>query len=612
MMTERTSATTENSSADNVPGVLNIAGYRFVTLDDLPARREALRKLTRELQLKGTILLSPEGINLVLAGSANSVEAFLMWLRGEAAFAGMAVKESWTNDQPFQRMLVRLKKEIIAFGEDQIDPRVRTSQKLKATQLKQWLDQGKPVHLLDVRNDYEIKLGTFHSAHPIGVESFRDLPKAVESLPDKWRSEPVVMFCTGGIRCEKAGPYLEQQGFQHVYQLDGGILKYFEDVGGEHYDGECFVFDRRVAVRADLCESETLQCFACQAPLDIDDQQSEHYVVGESCPYCYESPEEKARQRRRERHDMLAQVTSPLPGSIPYDNIRPINVPLKFDKERLLDCLDGVHPHVGRDVWEGLCRDGRICFNGQPVTPDRTVMAGERYENWIPMTVEPDVACDVGILDEDDALIIVNKPAPLPIHPCGRFNRNTLIYWLNKVYAPQVIRVAHRLDANTSGVMLLTRQRWVASKVQPTFARGEVTKTYLARVIGIPKQDRFEVDVSISREPDAGGFRRVQADGLPSRTEFTVLKRLEDGTSLLQVEPKTGRTNQIRLHCWHLSMPIVGDTAYLPDHQFGRRQTLLPSDPPMCLHAWKLALRHPVTNDHRLWEAPPPAWATGE
>ncbi|MEO1972932.1 MAG: sulfurtransferase [Pirellulaceae bacterium] len=609
MMTEQTTPSTDARSTEPLDRVLNIAAYRFVTLHDLPSRREQLRALSNELQLKGTILISPEGINLFLAGSEKSIEAFLVALRSDAPYADMMVKQSWTSYQPFKRMLVRLKKEIIAFGVHQVDPRVATSQKLQAKQLKEWLDQGQPVHLLDVRNDYEIKLGTFHAAHSIGVENFRDFPKAVESLPDKWRSEAVVMFCTGGIRCEKAGPYLEQQGFKDVYQLDGGILKYFEDVGGDHYDGECFVFDRRVAVGPDLCESETEQCFACQAPLSLDDQQSKKYVVGESCPYCFESPDEQAWRRRGERQEMLLQVTSPLPGSIPYDNIRPINVPLKFDKHRLLDCLDGVHPHVGRDTWDALCRDGRIRFNGQAVNSDRIVVAGERYENCIPMTTEPDVSSGVQILDEDETLIVVNKPAPLPIHPCGRFNRNTLIYWLNHVYAPQVIRVAHRLDANTSGVMLLTRQRWVASQVQPIFARGEVAKTYLARVSGVPQQNQFAVEAPISREPDAGGFRRIDENGLPARTEFTVLKRLDDGTSLLRVVPKTGRTNQIRLHCWHIGTPIIGDNAYLEGHQFGTRQTLLPSEPPMCLHAWKLGLRHPVTNDDREWVAPPPAWA---
>jgi RluA family pseudouridine synthase len=591
------------------PRILNIAAYKFVDLDDLSARRIRIRGLASECALRGTILLSSEGVNMFLAGTQEGVEKFLSSLGEDPQLTALEVKRSWTDYQPFNRMLVRLKTEIIAFGVESVDPRQRTSPKLNAGELKQWLDEGRKVHLLDVRNDYEVNVGTFDAAHPIGVDHFRDFPAAVEALPAEWREEPVVMFCTGGIRCEKAGPFMEQQGFEQVFQLNGGILKYFEEVGGAHYDGDCFVFDQRVAVNTDLVETDVKQCFVCQNVLTLEEQKSEMYVEGGSCPDCYESPEVVALRLRQEHQEQLAAVTSPLPGSIPYDNVRPICVPKKFDHATLLDCLDGVQSHVGRDVWESLCLQERIRFNDQPVTPDRHVRAGERYENWIPMTTEPDVATHVEILDEDEAIIVVDKPAPLPVHPSGRYNRNTLVYWLNQVYAPQVVRVGHRLDANTSGVMLLTRQRWAASVVQPMFGRGEAKKVYLARVLGTCADDEFICEAPISREPNKGGFRRIETGGLESRTEFRVLERLNDGTTLLQVEPKTGRTNQIRLHCWHLGVPILGDTAYLPDHQFGQRQTLLPSDPPMCLHAWKLGLNHPVSNEPREWEAPRPDWA---
>ena len=591
--------------------ILNIAAYKFVDLDDLPSLRVRLRALTTDLGLLGTILLSPEGVNMFLAGEPGPVEQFLNQLAQDPKFVELDVKRSWTEYQPFNRMLVRLKQEIIAFGVDSVDPRERTSPKLTAVELKQWLDDGRTVHLLDVRNDYEVNVGTFDAAHPVGIDHFREFPQAIQSLPNEWREEPVVMFCTGGIRCEKAGPFMEQQGFEQVFQLEGGILKYFEEVGGAHYDGDCFVFDQRVAVGPDLAETDAKQCFVCQTVLTLEDQLSEKYVVGQSCSFCYESPEKVAQRERRDHQDRLAEVTATLPGSIPYDNVRPICVPRKFDHATLLDCLDGVHPHVGRDVWERACLDGRIRYNEIPAQPDRPVRAGERYENWIPMTTEPDVATNVEILDEDETLIVVNKPAPLPIHPSGRFNRNTLVYWLNQVYEPQVVRVAHRLDANTSGVMLLTRQRWAASLVQPMFARGEAAKLYLARVLGTPMDDKFTCQAPISREPDRGGFRRIEPGGLESRTEFTVLERLDDGTTLLQVEPKTGRTNQIRLHCWSLGIPIMGDTAYLPDMKFGKRQTLLPTDTPMCLHAWKLGLTHPVSGEPKEWEAPRPNWANG-
>lgn len=228
--------------------IVNIAAYKFTPLAELPQLRAALRELTRLLGLKGTILLSPEGINFFLAGARTAVGEFLTALQADPQVGVLDIKESYTEHQPFGRMLVKLKREIIAFGVEGIDPSRRTSPKLPAKQLKQWLDEGRPVTLLDVRNDYEVAMGTFANAEAIGVAHFREFPKAVDALPDDRKQETVVMFCTGGIRCEKAGPYMERAGFANVFQLEGGILKYFEECGAAHYTGECFVFDDRVAV----------------------------------------------------------------------------------------------------------------------------------------------------------------------------------------------------------------------------------------------------------------------------------------------------------------------------------------------------------------------------
>ena len=206
--------------------VVNIAAYKFVTLDRLEERRTVLRALTERLGLKGTILLSEEGINSFLAGSRQAIDEYLSTLRQEPEFADIEVKESLSDDQPFSRMLVRIKKEIIAFGVDGIDPREKTSKRITAKELKQWYDEGREFTILDTRNDYEIELGTFKNAIPAGVNHFRDFPEAVEKLPEEFQDRPVVTFCTGGIRCEKAGPFMEQAGFRDIYQLDGGILKY--------------------------------------------------------------------------------------------------------------------------------------------------------------------------------------------------------------------------------------------------------------------------------------------------------------------------------------------------------------------------------------------------
>ncbi len=269
---------------------VNISAYKFTPLDDLPVWRERLLEVCRAGDLRGTILLSVEGINLFVAGTRSQIDALLATLRSIPGLADLTPKESFSAEQPFNRMLVKIKKEIIAFGVPGIDPARRPSPKLPARTLKQWLDEGRPITLLDTRNDYEIRLGTFRGAVPAGIENFRDFPAAVKNLPEEMKERPIVMFCTGGIRCEKAGPYLEQAGFKNVHQLDGGILKYFEECGGAHYEGECFVFDQRVGVDPALRETNSVLCSNCQLPLTEAEQRDPRYVPDVSCPHCADTP----------------------------------------------------------------------------------------------------------------------------------------------------------------------------------------------------------------------------------------------------------------------------------------------------------------------------------
>lgn len=266
--------------------IVNVASYKFTALTELPERRARIRDCACDLGLKGTVLLSPEGINLFVAGPADCLYEFLGELQSDPEIGALECKESFSDYRPFSRMLVKVKKEIIAFGVPGIDPAHVPAAKITPTELKAWLDAGKPCLLLDVRNDYEVDLGTFENAQAIGISHFRDFPAAVERLPEQAKDQPVVMFCTGGIRCEKAGPFMQQAGFREVYQLDGGILKYFELCGQAHYRGDCFVFDKRVALDANLEETETTFCFACQHTLSAEDQRSPDYEIGVRCPYC--------------------------------------------------------------------------------------------------------------------------------------------------------------------------------------------------------------------------------------------------------------------------------------------------------------------------------------
>ncbi len=591
--------------------ITNIAAYRFAELSDLKPLRERLMGLCREQSLKGTILLSTEGINLFMAGSATGIESLLRALRELPGLEDLAPKVSLSEDQPFSRMLVRIKKEIIAFGVEGIHPARRTSPKLTAATLKQWLDEGRKITLLDTRNDYEIKLGTFRGALPAGIDHFRDFPQAVAKFPESLKDEPVVMFCTGGIRCEKAGPYMESQGFRNIHQLDGGILKYFEECGGAHYDGECFVFDQRVGVDPALRETDSSQCFNCLSPLTAEDQSDPRYVAGRSCPFCFKSPEEEMAIRIAEREEAIRKATTPLPGSTPCDNIRPIEIPPEYHGTPILEAITGIFSHIPHEDWVRTFENSCLLDSAyHPVQPTRIAQAGERFYRKKPTDVEPEVNADIRILHEDEAMIVINKPAPLPIHPSGRFNRNTLQAILQTVYHPQKPRPAHRLDANTSGLIVFTRTRHFAKFVQPQFERGEVEKAYLARVVGNPVEDTFFCDAPIGDEPVVAGARQIDtANGLPARTEFRVIRRDPDGTALLEVRPLTGRTNQIRLHLWHLGFPICGDPVYLPGNALGHRQTLVPGDPPLCLHAWKLTFRHPLTKGAMSFEAPAPVWS---
>ncbi len=589
--------------------VVNVAAYLFTPLDRLAERREELRTLCKRGGLKGTILLSPEGINLFIAGSREGIEQLLAHLRSDPLMANLEVKESLSDHQPFRRLLVKLKKEIIAFGVAGIAPGSSTSPKISATQLKEWLDEGRPVTLLDTRNDYEIRLGTFQNAMPIGVDHFRDFPAAVRRLPEALKDQPIVMFCTGGIRCEKAGPFMEQEGFREVYQLDGGILKYFETCGAAHYQGDCFVFDQRVAVNPQLEETAATQCFACQHPLTSDDQQSAHYVYGESCPYCWTPPATATPVSIAEREATIAAVTQPLPGAGPYTNERPLNVPAAYDRWQLDDFLCGMHPQVSREEWLQVIRRGLICDQQGPLPADQIVRGGQRLIRLEPHTVEPEIAATIRVLAWEDDYVVFSKPAPLPLHPCGRFHRNSMTHILSLAFPGERLSPAHRLDANTTGVVVFSRSRQVARLLQRQFEQGTAEKTYLCRAQGHPHWDEHVSRRPISSQPSEHGRRVIdEQSGDAAETHFRVLQRFADGDSLIEAVPRTGRTNQIRLHLWDLGHPIVGDPIYQAGKQFGTRQTLTPQDPPMCLHAWRLQFQSPGNEGPVTYQADCPQW----
>lgn len=243
--------------------VVNIAAYKFVSLDRLAERRAALLEQTRALELKGTILLAGEGINLFLAGAARGIESFLSSLRQDPAFADLEVKFSYSEAAPFRKMLVKIKREIIRMDRPAIRPEAGRAPGVDARTVARWLssgtdDEGRPVVMLDTRNAFEVDEGTFRGAIDWRIDRFTQFPAAVDAHRAELEGKTVVSFCTGGIRCEKAAIYLREAGIERVYQLDGGILKYFEETGGPGFEGKCFVFDERVSLDPALAPSKDL------------------------------------------------------------------------------------------------------------------------------------------------------------------------------------------------------------------------------------------------------------------------------------------------------------------------------------------------------------------
>jgi UPF0176 protein len=244
--------------------MLNIAGYKFINLMNLEVLRERLLEQCFACELRGTILISQEGINLNLAGHVEAISTFKNYLKSLSQFSDMTFRESYSDNIPFKRLKVKIKKEIITFRQNHIHPETRRSSAILPEELKQWLDENRDITILDTRNDYEVRFGTFKNAMHLAIDDFCDLTKESAKIP---RNKPIVMFCTGGIRCEKVGLYLEEQGYSDVFQLEGGILNYFNKVGGKHYEGECFVFDERIALAPTLKTTGTTQCTSCNGPI---------------------------------------------------------------------------------------------------------------------------------------------------------------------------------------------------------------------------------------------------------------------------------------------------------------------------------------------------------
>jgi len=280
--------------------------YHFVRLDNFEQLKQPLLDCLLKHEVKGTLLLAHEGINGTIAGSRASIDAVLSWIQLDERLQDIRTKESLTTKMPFYRSKVKLKKEIVTMGIEGIDPTHVVGTYVKPENWNELISDPE-VLLIDTRNDYEYNIGTFKQAVNPKTESFRQFPKYVKQNLNPEKHKKVAMFCTGGIRCEKSTAYLKEQGFDEVYHLQGGILKYLEDVPKDEtlWQGECFVFDNRVAVNHDLKKGQYDQCYACRYPITEDDKLSEHYEKGVSCHHCYDQTTAKQRTQFAEREKQI-------------------------------------------------------------------------------------------------------------------------------------------------------------------------------------------------------------------------------------------------------------------------------------------------------------------
>ena len=284
--------------------------YKFIRLDDFEEIQGPLKIFLDSLNIRGTLLLAKEGVNGTIAGDNDSIMKFLDYLQKDERLVGLEYKFSYSEKPPFKRLKVKLKKEIVTLGVSNIDPIFSSGTYVKPADWNELINDPDVV-LIDTRNNYEFEIGSFKGSINPNTETFREFPAYTKNNLEKYRDKKIAMFCTGGIRCEKSTAYLKSKGFENVFHLQGGILKYLEEVKEDEslWEGECFVFDDRVAVKHNLELGKYDQCHACRFPITDEDKEHPHYEKGASCPRCYgtKNSSQVSRYREREKQVQLAK-----------------------------------------------------------------------------------------------------------------------------------------------------------------------------------------------------------------------------------------------------------------------------------------------------------------
>lgn len=409
--------------------VVVAALYKFADLPHYEDLRSPLKQLCEKYGVLGTLLLAQEGINGTIAGPADGIEAVLKLLKSQPGFEDLQEKRSYCDKPPFYRMKVRLKREIVTMGDEEIDPTRRVGTYVDPKKFNQLIEDPE-VLVIDTRNVYETRVGTFSGAMDPGIDTFRDFPEWVNKNLDPAKNKKVAMFCTGGIRCEKATSLMLREGFEEVYHLEGGILKYLAETSDDNskWQGECFVFDHRVSVDSQLQPGSHQLCFGCLEPITHDDRESPKYEYGVSCPHCFDKITEKDRERRRERARQMTRAREN--GEAHIGSM--VSMPASKSKPNQDRTFDGVLysfrrcPYAMRarmalsagdydvEIREVVLRDKppELLELGSSTVPVLTLPSGETLKesldimNWV-RTQKPK-AMNYRMVPELDALIEVN------------------------------------------------------------------------------------------------------------------------------------------------------------------------------------------------------------
>jgi UPF0176 protein len=518
--------------------MIHSAFYKFVALENPAAVVVWLTNISQELT--GSILVSSEGINGTVAGAPQALEAFEQALHQNAQFSHMPFKHSACTTAPFARMKVQIKPEIVQMGVAQVDAVNHQARQLSPTQWRELLEQDDVV-VIDNRNSFEFRLGRFKGAIDPGVSHFRDFPAFIEANLPTWQAQNkrIAMYCTGGIRCEKTSAWLGQRNIP-VLELEGGILNYFQALpdASKEFEGECFVFDNRIALNTQLQETGTTveQVYAAQT----------------------DGAWRIARAKR------LFDAAVPAPQVIAAKLVSPSKVVTPAGQwPNLLAFLCEYFAHISPEQWQARMREGRVLdAKGRALPLSSPFIAHQTLQYFREPTAERPIPFEAQVLFENECILVADKPHFLPVIPSGEYLQETLLMRLRNTYANQELSPAHRIDRDTAGLVLFTKQRKVRGTYQNLFAQRAVHKVYEA-VAGINPALKFPLtrESFLTRSEH---FMQAQETFDTPANATTHIRQLEIKGQYARYElaPISGQRHQLRVHMCALGIPILNDQIY--------------------------------------------------